>query len=227
MPPTWLTVLAWIWVGLAFASAGWIVYDIYGRGYRQRMRIMEVVWPVTALYFSVLSLYGYGRWGRTSTAKWIAREGERTRSFGARVAVGVTHCGSGCTLGDIIGGWLVFLIAIDILGSRLLGEYVVDYALAFTLGILFQYLTIKPMQNLSVGAGVKEAVKVDTLSLTSFEVGLFGWMALMRLVFFTDPNLEPDQIEYWFLMQVGMMLGFVTAYPVNWWLIRRGVKPAM
>ncbi|MFC7482973.1 DUF4396 domain-containing protein [Luedemannella flava] len=28
-------------------------------------------------------------------------------------------------------------------------------------------------------------------------------------------------------MQVGMMLGFVTAYPVNAWLIRKGIKEAM
>ncbi|HET8552741.1 MAG TPA: DUF4396 domain-containing protein [Gammaproteobacteria bacterium] len=22
---------------------------------------------------------------------------------------------------------------------------------------------------------------------------------------------------YWFLMQIGMVLGFLTAFPVNWW----------
>ena len=227
MPPTWLTVLSWVWIGVAFASAALILYDIFGRGYRQRMRIMEVVWPVTSLYLGLLAVFGYVRWGRTGTPKWIQERGERETAFPAKVAVGVGHCGSGCTLGDIIGGWFVFLVAFDVLGTRLVGEYIVDYSLAFTLGILFQFLTIRPMLGLSVGEGLREAVKVDALSLTSFEVGLFGWMALMRFVFFTDPNLEADQIEYWFLMQIGMILGFITAYPVNWWLIRRGVKPAM
>lgn len=28
-------------------------------------------------------------------------------------------------------------------------------------------------------------------------------------------------------MQVGMALGFLTTYPVNIWLIRRGIKEAM
>ncbi|MGI9556606.1 MAG: DUF4396 domain-containing protein [Solirubrobacterales bacterium] len=227
MPPLWLTILAWIWIGIGFVSAALIIYDIRGRGYRQRMPIMEVVWPVTALYFGFFAVFAYMRWGRTATPRWIEEKGERDTSFPVKVAVGVSHCGSGCTLGDIIGGWLVFLLTLQILGSTLLAEYAVDYAFAFTLGILFQYLTIKPMKNLSVGGGIREAVKVDTFSLTSFEVGLFGWMALMRLVFFTDPNLEPDQIEYWFLMQIGMMIGFATAYPVNWLLIKRGVKPAM
>ncbi|MGH2584307.1 MAG: DUF4396 domain-containing protein, partial [Dehalococcoidia bacterium] len=51
-------------------------------------------------------------------------------------------------------------------------------------------------------------------------------MALMRFVFF-DPPLQPNQVEYWFMMQVGMILGFFTSYPANWFLIRRGIKEAM
>jgi hypothetical protein len=31
----------------------------------------------------------------------------------------------------------------------------------------------------------------------------------------------------WFLMQIGMIVGFVTAYPMNWRLIRNGTKEAM
>jgi hypothetical protein len=33
--------------------------------------------------------------------------------------------------------------------------------------------------------------------------------------------------EFWFVMQIAMLCGFVTAYPVNWILIRVGVKEAM
>ena len=34
-------------------------------------------------------------------------------------------------------------------------------------------------------------------------------------------------VEFWFMMQIAMMFGFMTSYPVNWWLIRQGVKEAM
>ncbi len=71
------------------------------------------------------------------------------------------------------------------------------------------------------------AAKADALSLTAFEVGLFGWMALTSRVFFPHPHLRLDSPVYWFLMQIGMVLGFFTAWPVNVWLIRRGVKEAM
>lgn len=120
-------------------------------------------------------------------------------------------------------------IAVDIFarGHALPAEYIADFTLAFALGIVFQYYSIAPMRDLGVRDGIKAALKADTLSLIAFEVGLFGWMAIMQLVLFTDPHLKPDRAAYWFLMQVGMVIGFATAYPANVWLIRRGIKEAM
>lgn len=46
----WLPVLAWASLARAFGGALFIAVDILVRRYRQPMRIMEVVWPVTALY---------------------------------------------------------------------------------------------------------------------------------------------------------------------------------
>ena len=37
-------------LAVAGATAALIIYDIDGRGYRQKMAVMEPVWPVTALY---------------------------------------------------------------------------------------------------------------------------------------------------------------------------------
>jgi hypothetical protein len=41
---------------------------------------------------------------------------------------------------------------------------------------------------------------------------------------FPAPHLPCDSAAFWFLMQAGMLIGFVTKYPVNWWLIRRGSR---
>jgi Domain of unknown function (DUF4396) len=228
MPPTWLTVVAWIALAVAFATALLIVYDIFGRGYRQKMAVMEVVWPVTALYLGPLAWPAYRRWGRLNSPAY-QREASAAPDYGEPVSVGigVSHCGAGCTLGDIIGAWLVFLVSWELLGLALPAEYIADFALAFALGIVFQYLSIAPMRGLGPRDGIVAALKADALSLTAFEVGLFGWMAIMQLVLFQSPHLTPDHAAYWFLMQIGMTLGFLTAYPVNVWLIRRGVKEAM
>ena len=228
MPPPWLTVIAWVSLGVAFITAGLIVYDIYGRGYRQKMGVMEVVWSVTALYFGPLAWWGYRRWGRLNSPKYQnQRRTEPGYGEPVSVGVGVSHCGAGCTLGDIIGAWVVFATSWKLLGLALPAEYIADFTLAFILGIAFQYFSIAPMRGLGLRDGIIAALKADTLSLTSFEVGLFGWMAVIQLVLFTHPHLTPDHPAYWLLMQLGMILGFATAYPVNVWLIRRGVKEAM
>jgi Domain of unknown function (DUF4396) len=146
----------------------------------------------------------------------------------AAVATGVSHCGAGCTLGDIIAEFAIFGLGVAIAGQTVFAEYVGDYVFAIALGLAFQYFAIAPVRGLGFRKGILAAAKADILSLTSFEVGLFGWMALMAFVFFPAPNhLRPDSPVYWFLMQLGMIIGFATAWPTNVWLIRRGIKEAM
>jgi hypothetical protein len=90
---------------------------------------------------------------------------------------------------------------------------------------VFQYFAIAAMRALPLRKGLIEAVKAGVASLTAFEIGLFGWMALMSFVFFPAPHhLHPDSPVYWFWMQIGMIAGFFTAWPVNAWLIRAGIK---
>jgi hypothetical protein len=96
--------------------------------------------------------------------------------------VSATHCGAGCTLGDIISEWAVFITGTTIAGVMVFASYVFDFALAWFLGIIFQYLAIVQMRRISVQTALKEAIKADTLSLVMFEIGLFGWMALVPFV---------------------------------------------
>jgi hypothetical protein len=49
---------------------------------------------------------------------------------------------------------------------------------------VFQYLAIAPVRGLSLREGLIEAANADVASLTAFELGLFGWMAVMTFVFF-------------------------------------------
>ena len=224
----WLTIIADISLTAAFASAIAILLDIFVRGYRQKMSIMEWVWPITALYFGLIGLWAYWDIGRSGSKKQMNREKDHKsqKPYWKTVFSGTTHCGGGCTLGDIIAEWGVFLTGFTLYGSNLLTEYIFDFILAFLLGIIFQYFAIAPMRDLTFFEGIKAAIQADALSLIAFEIGLFGWMALMRFVFF-DPPLEPNDPVYWFMMQIGMIIGFATSYPMNWFLIDKGIKEAM
>jgi hypothetical protein len=82
------------------------------------------------------------------------------------------------------------------------------------------------MRGLPLLPGLRAAVQADTLSLTAFEIGLFAWMAFMTFLPFHHA-LTPLQPAYWFLMQIGMAIGFVTSYPANWFLVAKGIKEPM
>lgn len=220
---TALTVIGWISLGAAFISAGAILWDIAVRGQRDRMAIMNWVWPVTALYFGPLALWFYSR----------RRELDRRAGDWWPISKGVSHCGAGCTLGDIVGEWLVYLTAwtIPVFGvhdaDALMAMFLADFTLAWLFGVAFQYFSIVPMRD-DIGrlAGIWAAIKADTLSIVSFQVGLFGFMALYHLVLW-QPPLSVASSGYWLMMQIGMIVGFFTAWPVNAWLIRQGWKEKM
>ena len=228
MPPEWLTTFAWIWLGLAFASVIVMLVDI-GRGYRQPMGVMNAVWPVTALYLGPVALAAYWRYGRPYTARYQGEHstGMPDTPYRVRVAISTSHCGAGCTVGDILAEWLIFAAAITILGAPIFASFVLDYTFAFLFGIVFQALAIASMQKVRLRELARRTVQADALSLTAFELGLFAWMALTYFAFFTNPHIAADDPVYWLMMQVGMILGFCSSYPANVWLIRRGVKEAM
>jgi hypothetical protein len=234
---TMFNTIAWVSLTVAFACAMVIAVDEIR--HPQKMWIMNIVWPVTALYFSVAALWGYFRIGRKMSKSAMtgmnmsmqehARKNPQARrnpTF-AQAAISDSHCGAGCTLGDIIAEFGLFALGWTLLGKTLYAAYVGDLLLAWLLGIAFQYFVIKPMRNLTPAQGLIAAIKADTLSILTFEIGLFAWMALTYFVFFPQPHLEPTHPGFWFMMQIGMILGFFTSYPLNWWLIKIGAKEAM
>ncbi len=230
--PEWLTVIATASLILAAICSLVIVVDMLS-GHAQKMWIMNAVWPITALYAGPLDIIGHFTAGRLSTRKSVeqamkqgAENPGRKKPFWQIVAVGSTHCGGGCTLGDLVAEWIVFAAPIVIFGHKIFGSWLLDFVLAYLFGIAFQYFTIKPMKDLSVKGGLWAAVKADTLSLTAWQVGMYGWMALVVFAIFGHeiPKTSP---VFWFMMQIAMLLRFCTSYPVNWWLIRKGLKEAM
>ena len=219
-------------LGLGFASALVIVADVVVLGNWQHMAIMDLAFPLTALYLGPIALWAYFARGRRMSRKRMhmhmagMEEGPRDSLW--QVSLSDSHCGAGCALGDVAGEWIVWATAWMIGSTAALGpEYILDLPLAWIFGILFQYFVIAPLRG-QVGrlAPLGDAIKSDTLSVLSFEVGLFGWMAVAEYAIWKSPP-PIDSSSHWFLMQIGMMLGFVTSWPVNRWLLRKGVKEPM
>lgn len=228
MIPGWLHSLSIAYLAFGGLCALVAAVDVTHRP--QPMWIMNIVWPVTALFGSALVLWLYFTYG--------TRHGEDRTPFPIAVASGTLHCGSGCTLGDITAEWLAFafpVIAVgfgygSLFGTKMFAVWILDYIFAYALGVFFQYFTIAPMRGLSFWPGLVAAIKADTLSLTAWQVGMYGFMAIAAFAIFgrvLGATLRTDMPEFWFMMQIAMICGFVTAYPVNWWLLRAGIKEPM
>ena len=212
----------------------------------QNMWIMNLVWPISTLFGSLVVVRQYFVYGRLASREAVRAAmqrhedppSKRLTPFPMKVAAGTLHCGSGCTLGDICAEWLVFSVPAlaaafgfgHLFAQRMFAAWIVDYILAYAFGIVFQYFTIAPMRGLSFGQGLIAAIKADTLSLTAWQIGMYGFMAIANFLVFQrvfGHRLQVDTVEFWFMMQIAMIAGFGTAYPVNWWLLRRGLKEAM
>jgi hypothetical protein len=231
MFPLWLHHLALAMLVLGLACAIAVGIGVVRRP--ERMAVMNVVWPVCALFGSVLVVLAYRR-----LATPRDRAEHHKPPFPAVVAKGALHCGSGCALGDLAAEWLAFAAPVIatwfgwhwLFAEKTFAVWGLDFVFAFLLGIVFQYFAIAPMRGLSLGEGVVAALKADTLSLAAWQVGMYGGMALLQFGWYRHAYghvAAVDTPEFWFAMQLAMLAGFATAYPVNWWLIRRGIKEAM
>ncbi|MCY0386678.1 DUF4396 domain-containing protein [Robbsia sp. Bb-Pol-6] len=196
------------------------------------MKIMEAVWPLTMLYWGPVGIAAYLWFGRAERSGQhdhrggsMAMNGHgKEKPMWQATFVGASHCGAGCAVGDFIGDWFAFGLGMTVFGSLLGGTYLCAFVLAYLFGVLFQYFSVAPMQGLNVRDGIIAAIKIDTLSLLAYEVGMFAWMGFRAWRF---PDMVPTQWSYWFMMQIAMMIGFATTYPLNWWLIKRGIKEKM
>lgn len=231
MVPFWLHALSIASLVAGAVCAAWIAFDETRRP--QPMWIMYAVWPVVALFAGALAIWLYNAKMREHV------RGQKPGPSGLRTTLAASfHCGAGCTLGDIAAEGLASLapsVALffgwqTLFAEKIFAVWILDYVFAFVLGIAFQYFTIAPMRKLGVAEGLKQALKADTLSLTSWQIGMYGFMAIANFLLFRawlGTPLSAGMPEFWFMMQIAMLFGLATSYPVNAWLLKSGIKEPM
>jgi len=222
-------LLSWVMVVAGILSGGLVAWDMRRRA-PQPMAVMNWVWPINALWGGPLGVWAYWAIGRTPPKTSGTEHGSMKmdmapRPFWQSIVAGSFHCGAGCTLADLMGPSVFRAAPFLVLGSLVFGEWALDYLLALLVGVTFQYAAISPMLQQTGPRIWWRALKIDFLSLSAWQVGMYGWMALVIFVWFGP--VSPARIEFWFLMQLAMACGFLTAYPMNWWLVRAGIKTAM
>ena len=129
MAPSWLRAFADVYVPLSILTAALVLADIVLLGRRQRMAIMDIVWPLTMLYWGPLGLPTYAWFGRAGAGQHASEHDHRP--MWQAVFLGATHCGAGCALGDFLGDWIAFFSGSSLSGSEFGGKLLLSFRSPF------------------------------------------------------------------------------------------------
>jgi len=224
--PSWVTPLATVFIVLSVICAVVVAYDIYGRGHRQPVQIMEPVWVLSALWLGPFVLAPYAVIGRRRSTRWqAAHPGGREVGLPLAAATGSLAGGAASLVGHVVGVPLVLATGLSLFGVDMFAMIAVIAVLAIVMLLGFEYAVRGRLdRETAAGAGLGTALVVAVVTVVAFDLGMGGWMLLLHFNGLIPPVTS---ISFLFLMQVGIVLGFITGYPAVALLLRRGAKAAV
>ena len=123
---------------------------------------------------------------------------------------------TGCAIGEVLG---------LIIGTALGLGNAATIALAITLAFVFGYaLTMLPLlrSGLAFASAAGLALAADTVSITIMEIVDNAVMLVIPGAM--DAGL--DTVRFWGSLAVALVIAWIAAFPVNRWLIGRGLGHA-
>jgi hypothetical protein len=131
------------------------------------------------------------------------------------------HCVAGDGVGIIAGAVLS-----SVFGITGLAEVALEYLLGFAFGwAIFQALFMRDMAGGSYRSALASTFMAELLSMNLLMAGMVPTvMALKSGIPGAGDPLNPS---FWFVMSMGLLVGFVFAYPMNWWLVANHLKHGM
>ncbi|MDQ2663972.1 MAG: DUF4396 domain-containing protein [Candidatus Eremiobacteraeota bacterium] len=131
------------------------------------------------------------------------------------------HCVAGDGVGILAGAVLASYLALSRPADIAL-EYVLGFGFGWT---IFQALFMRDMIGGSYLTSLRKTFLAEFLSMNTLMAAMLPVATFGRLVVGTI--LTPRMPEFWFVMSMALLAGFIAAYPMNWWLVARGLKHGM
>jgi Domain of unknown function (DUF4396) len=147
---------------------------------------------------------------------------ERYTAARWRQVLGSTmHCVAGDGVGILAGAVLS-----SVLGLAGLIEVAVEYALGFAFGwTIFQALFMRDSAGGSYRKALANTFIPELLSMNLLMAGMIPTIRILRTHIPSADN--PATPYFWFVMSMGLLVGFIIAYPMNWWLVANHLKHGM
>ncbi len=131
------------------------------------------------------------------------------------------HCVAGDGVGIIAGA-----VIASVFGIAGLKEVVLEYVLGFAFGwTIFQALFMRDMSGGSYTRALADTFTSELLSMNLLMGGMIPTVMWLRANIPTAG--DPLKPAFWFVMSMGLLVGFIVAYPMNWWLVANHLKHGM
>jgi hypothetical protein len=205
------------WFVLVAASVAYVAYDAFRRN--PEMTVMKWGWVLVTLYTGPVGLAFYVlacKEPAPGTHEDFVRPLWK-QSLGSTI-----HCLAGDATGVIIAATVTAA-----LGFPMGVDFAVEYGFGFLFGLLvFQALFMKDMLGGSYRKALKASFMPEWLSMNMVMAGMFPAMAVLMMG--SDMRaMWPGEPLYWGVMSLAVMVGAVFAFPVNVWLVAKGLKHGM
>ena len=128
-----------------------------------------------------------------------------------------------CVAGDATG-IIVAAVTVALIGLPMWLDLIVEYTAGFVFGLLiFQALFMRKTMGGTYIENVRRSFLPELISMNCMMGGMAPVMALLMMG--RDMRaMWPGEPLFWMVMSLGVIAGFVIAYPVNVWMVTRGMK---
>jgi len=131
------------------------------------------------------------------------------------------HCVAGDGVGILVGAVLGSVLSLSMLLDIGL-EYILGFGFGWT---IFQALFMKDSMGGTYGKALKTTFISELLSMNCLMAGMVPVAAIAKAAVSGGDN--PINPEFWFIMSMALLIGFISAYPMNWWLVSNHLKHGM
>jgi hypothetical protein len=131
------------------------------------------------------------------------------------------HCVAGDGVGILAGAVIASLFHLPKIADITL-EYVLGFGFGWT---IFQALFMRGMAGGSYRRSLTSTFIPELLSMNCLMAGMVPVMTLAMK--YVPAGRDPLGPTFWFIMSMSLLVGFITAYPMNWWLVSHHLKHGM
>src|ERR1700747_3057914 len=131
------------------------------------------------------------------------------------------HCVAGDGIGIVVGAAI---------GGGLTLPFWPDFLLEYVLGFGFGWAFFQAfaMRDAAGGSYLKSLQMTFLPELLSMSLLMTGMVIASRFAMRSvEGSDDPTRPQFWFIMSIALIVGFVCAYPINWWLVANHMKHAM